>query len=1600
MNSIAFIDSEIAVDDGKILDLGAVKPNHEMFHSSSVRDFVKFVSDCDYICGHNIVNHDYKYIGKYFEGARRPALIDTLALSPLLFPQKPYHALLKDDKLQSDELNNPLNDSIKAMELFNDEINAFNALPYGKKWVYCSLLYRFPQFKGFFDYNECKPYPLSADSLKQEFSGKFCYNVNLVPVMEKYPVELAYALALIWAGDKHSITPPWVLKNYPHVQDIIYLLCGTPCTAGCHYCRSHFNVKDGLKRFFGYDSFRTYDGEPLQERAADAAVHSKSLLAVFPTGGGKSITFQLPALIAGETVHGLTVVISPLQSLMKDQVDNLEEKGIVDAVTVNGMLSPIERSEALERVASGIASLLYISPEQLRSKTIEKLLLSRNISRFVIDEAHCFSAWGQDFRVDYFYIGDFLKELQDKKGLKRPIPVSCFTATAKQKVITDIKDYFKTKLGLELELYTTSAVRENLRYEVLYKENETEKYNALRALIAQKNCPTIVYVSRTRRTVQLAEKLTKDGFPARPFNGKMEVNEKVANQEAFIRNEVKIIVATSAFGMGVDKSDVKLVVHYDISDSLENYVQEAGRAGRDQSLQAECYVLFNDNDLDKHFILLNQTKLSISEIQQVWKAIKDLTKTRTRVCCSPLEIARQAGWDDAASSDMEVRVKTAVAALENAGYVKRGKNVPHVYATSILARNMQEASNIINASALFDDKQRENALRIVKSLISSRSIAKAGNDDAESRVDYLADILGIPKEDVINVITLMREDGLLEDSRDMSAYIRRADSQNKSTQILERFARLESFMIDELGEGKLHSGLKEQKELNERAMAAGISHSSAKSIRTILYYWTIKSYIQKTTSDGETGSDIMPMLSVETLREKFDLRIDICRFLVEELYRLAEDKPQEDSEEMLAEFSLIGLWRAYCDKPRFNFAEKEPNAHDVEDAILYLSKIGALTLEGGFLVLYSGMEIKRIVTDNKIRYKLDDYRMLDEFYKQKIQQIHIVGEYAHLMVRDYNAALRFVQDYFQMDFRQFIAKYFKGERAAEIGRNITPEKYNQLFADLSDTQSKIINDDKSKCIVIAAGPGSGKTKVLVHKLASLLLLEEVKHEQLLMVTFSRAAATEFKKRLMQLIGNAACYVEIKTFHSYCFDLLGRIGSLEGAEDVVKNATEMIYNGEVELGRITKTVVVIDEAQDMDENEFALIEALMSRNDDMRIIAVGDDDQNIYEFRGSDSEYLRSLITNHGAATYEMPENYRSAPNIVALANAFAASITNRMKRVPCTAVSQINGTVRLTRHISDNLEEPIAREIISSDHDGKVCVLTNTNEEALRVLGLLNMHRIRAKLIQSNDGFWLYNLAEIRFFLKQIDKRLQSSKIPDDVWNKAKQSLFERYKTSACLEICKNLISDFETVNPNKYRSDLDEFIKESNYEDFYGDDKESVIVSTIHKAKGREFDVVYMLMNHVNIDKDEMKRRLYVGMTRAKKELHIHYNNCVFERFSVPGVEHGYDRNSYSAPTEIVLQMGFKDVVLDFFKEKKELIFKLQSGSQLTVDGIYLAAEIDSHTIRVVKLSKACVKRLDNLREKGYKPYKASVRFIVAWKGENNDDESAVILPEMYLKL
>ncbi len=1621
--SIVFIDSEIGVDDKKIKDLGAIDDKQRELHTHSIEEFRNFIDHKEYLCGHNIIHHDLKYLTPALEelkgtfgrvssflknmlptGDAQPTTkpIDTLYLSPLLFPKRPYHKLLKDDKIQSDELNNPLNDAIKARDLFWDEVAAFNKLNHNLKSIYFGLLNKVPEFTGFFDFTDFHESPTDLAALiRQEFEGEICGNADLEKIITQQPVELAYTLALIGTMDRCSITPAWLLKNYPDIENVIYQLRQAPCNQ-CAYCRSRLNAENGLKKYFGYPKFRLFNNEPLQENAVKAAIDGKSLLAIFPTGGGKSITFQLPALIAGELVRGLTVVISPLQSLMKDQVDNLIEKGLTNAVTINGMLSPLDRKEAIEQVANGTANLLYISPEQLRSKTVESLLLKRTVVRFVIDEAHCFSAWGQDFRVDYLFIGDFIREYQEKKLSPKPVAVSCFTATAKQKVISDIKDYFLQKLGIELQMFTTSATRNNLHYNVRYKETDADKYNELRQLIEFKDCPTIVYASRTKRTKELAERLTKDGFPALPYNGKMDPTEKIANQEAFIRDEVKVMVATSAFGMGVDKPNVGLVVHYDISDSLENYVQEAGRAGRDQNLQADCYVLYNDNDLNKHFILLNQTKLSISEIQQVWKTIRKFTKDRLVVKCSALDIAREI-WGESDSGnetriDKETRVKTAIAALEDAGFVKRGRNYPRIFADSIRAKNMDEAGLVIDKSENFESPDHKlYARRIIKSLISSRSIANANNGEAESRIDYLADTLGIKKRDVISCINTMRQDGLLADGKDMSAFISYDDTENKAKLGLERFVKIENFLLGLIGNEEQTFQLKE---LNGLVEQNGIK-CTVRNIRTIFYYLTIKGYIKKEELVADQSTRIVPILPYDIITEKFQRRIDICRFVVKELYKKVLSTKKEQGMSAV-EFSILELLNGYNRMSGTGLFSQHAKIEDVEDALLYLQKIGVMKLEGGFLVFYNNLEIQRFTIDkegNKILfYNKKHYEKLEKYYELKTQQIHIVGEYANLMVKDYNAALAFVADYFTIDYKKFINKYFKGERIAEIKRSITPDKYQQIFGELSAMQKAIIDDNESKNIVVAAGPGSGKTRVLVHKLASLLLLEDVKHEQLLMLTFSRAAATEFKKRLINLVGNAAAYVDIKTFHSYCFDLLGKIGSIEDSKDVVRQAVSMIENGEVDPKNIAKTVLVIDEAQDMDADEFALVEALMKNNENMRVIAVGDDDQNIYDFRGASSQYMKKLIDVYGAKRYELVENYRSKRNVVALANAFSAKIGNRMKSQEVTAIQKELGKVIITKHTSPNLEEPILRMIQAFYKSGSACVLTATNNEAANMVGLLTKKGYRAKLIQSLNGFRLSNLMELRHFTKIIHNNLHGSPIIDDkLWNEAKTKLNEIYATSTCLEICNKLIADFEAVNNKaKYWSNLQDFITESNLEDFYQAESGTIIVSTIHKSKGREFDNVYLMLNNHKAETDEEKRALYVAMTRAKENLFIHCNNSIFDAYHLEGVEHRTDATKYAAPAEIALQLSHKDVFLSFFKDKKEAIFKLRSGMSLKVYNENLVADINGRETTVGKLSKKCQETVDNYKKMGYETTSATIDFIVAWKGEEDKEESAIILPTL----
>ena len=263
------------------------------------------------------------------------------------------------------------------------------------------------------------------------------------------------------------------------------------------------------------------------------------------------------------------------------------------------------------------------------------------------------------------------------------------------------------------------------------------------------------------------------------------------------------------------------------------------------------------------------------------------------------------------------------------------------------------------------------------------------------------------------------------------------------------------------------------KEINEGLIKGGMTKSAIKDIRTILFFWRIQDYLDKFATAGNDRIDIVQAAPISKLKERHTLRMDICSFILERLPELENLSP--DKEYATVNFSLAKMMEEF--NIRSSLYSHEAALEDVQEALLFLSKTGIISIEGGFMVLYNKLEIERIAANN-LRYKKEDYQHLNEFYRQRIQQIHIVGEFANMIVKDYGKAMEYVNDYFHMEFKRFIKKYFDSSREREIQMNISPSKYKEIFGNLTRTQNRIISDKESQYIVAPAGPGSGKTFVL------------------------------------------------------------------------------------------------------------------------------------------------------------------------------------------------------------------------------------------------------------------------------------------------------------------------------------------------------------------------------------------------------------------------------------------------------------------------------------------------------------------------------------------
>jgi len=400
---------------------------------------------------------------------------------------------------------------------------------------------------------------------------------------------------------------------------------------------------DALEKHFGFRKF--LEG---QERVVSALVSGQDCMVIMPTGGGKSLCYQLPALV----MDGVTVVVSPLIALMKDQVDGLLEKGI-PATMINSTVGLPEQQERIAKLREGAYKLVYIAPERFRSRTFTDALRSVDIALFAVDEAHCLSQWGHDFRPDYLRLGRAVEELG------RP-QTAAFTATATPEVRTDIM----ATLGLRDPFVSLSGFgRPNLSLAVTHTKGKKEKFTRLRDVIGRHKTG-IVYCATRKRVDEVALELDQMGVSFIPYHGGMEDSARSHAQDQFIKKERDVVVATNAFGMGIDRPDVRFVVHFDIPGSVEAYYQEAGRAGRDGE-PAVCELLFNYADTRTQEFFIDGSNPGYALIRDVYNYLRNAADPQHEVRLTIQEITENLGEKNS------MGISSSLAALGRAGHIDR-----------------------------------------------------------------------------------------------------------------------------------------------------------------------------------------------------------------------------------------------------------------------------------------------------------------------------------------------------------------------------------------------------------------------------------------------------------------------------------------------------------------------------------------------------------------------------------------------------------------------------------------------------------------------------------------------------------------------------------------------------------------------------------------------------------------------------------------------------------------------------------------------------------------------------------------------------------------
>jgi ATP-dependent DNA helicase RecQ len=1541
------IDLEVSPRDGRLHSFAAVRSGASeplVFHKGDLVDALNrldaFSDGADFVLGHNLVKFDLPKLASIKPGLRLLSLpaVDTLWLNPLAFPRNPYHHLVKhyqDGQLKHGRLNDPELDARLTLDVLGDQYAALQATDRNAGDLVCAwhwLTTCEPRASGvdaFFATLRGRSRPEDVEALSaigRLLTAHACITW-VRRIVESAAAEgwaLSYALAWLSVAGGNSVMPPWVRHQFPMAGKLIQRLRDTACSdPDCGWCREHHDARGELKRWFGASlEFRLEPvdrecGRPLQEVIVESAMRGEHLLGILPTGTGKSLCYQIPALSRYEKTGALTVVISPLVALMADQVAGLEARGHTCCAAFNGLLTMPERADVLDRIRLGDVGILITSPEQLRNRSLRQVLAQREIGAWVLDEAHCLSKWGHDFRPDYRYVGRFIHE---RAGDGSPPPILCLTATAKPEVVDDIANHFHKRLGLRLRILDGGATRDNLDFDVI-PTTQTMKFEHVHQAL-EHHLPgdqpggAIVYCATRRQTEEVAEFLRVKEIAADYYHAGLQPETKKSVQERFIRGELRVISATNAFGMGIDKPDVRLVIHADIPGSLENYLQEAGRAGRDRQ-QARCVLMYTLDDVERQFGMSARSRLSQRDIQTILDALRRLDRKKRlggEVVATAGEVLAEdeKGQFERDSATEDTRVKTAISWLEEVALLTREENRVQVFPSSLRIGSIEEARDRLHKQKMTDGYRRQ-LLALVDVLI------EADPDDGIS-TDELMLASGLSAEQVRVALFDLERLGIASNDTAITALVH-AGVARASTERFAESTAIEAALIDLMREDAPDLAKGEESLLHLRIATQKLKddgHSTALPEKVLRLLRSIAA--DGRGEDGGIGSISLKMLDRETLRVRLQREWQAIAELAERrrqgarllLDHLIGNLPTGSrGTDLLVETTLGKLFAAMETDLFLKSQSKNPQKL-LDRALLWLHEQEVIRLNKGLAVFRPAMTIK--LSEEKRNFAKVDFEPLKQHYHEKGVQIHVMAEYAQRGLEAIADAVRLAADYFALEREAFIAKWLPN-REKELGQLTTPESWRRIVEDLgSPIQQRIVADDREQTnVLVLAGPGSGKTRVLVHRIGYLVRVRRESPDGILALAYNHHAAVDIRRRLRELIGDDACGVTVLTCHALAMRLTGasfagrRLQLDESAfEDIVQQAIDLLEGkdlppdeADAQRDRLLAGFrwILVDEYQDIGADQYRLISAIAgrSRQDDdakLTLFAVGDDDQNIYTFAGASVEFIRRFETDYTARPIWLVENYRSTAHIVAAANRVIVGASDRLKADhPITidrkrrhepaggAWAQHDRAGQGRVQIMPGGDDPVAQAVVAvtelqrlanldPDWDwSRTAVIAREWRLLDPVRAVCELHGIPAQSADEDIApFW--RLREVQSLVEWL--RMPENKI-------IKASAAQKWLHSRSAGPWWSLI--LEAVGAYEEETDDAELPADCLVDWLveWGRDirrkQAGLLLLTAHRAKGLQFDHVVVLdggwdRHGRNEDHDASRRLYYVAMTRAKSTL------------------------------------------------------------------------------------------------------------------------------------